>query len=92
MSTLPDIATMIPIKLFVCASSGSESVMGDVQGKAEARLRRDGGNNLEWVSVGTTLVGAEEGGGPKVGSGNLVPVNTRIYTLHRSEDTARGLQ
>ena len=40
MSTLPDIATMIPMKLYVCGSSGSELAMGDVQGKVRARLRR----------------------------------------------------
>ena len=34
---ITDIATVIPIKLAAFGSFGSESAMGDVQGKAEAR-------------------------------------------------------
>lgn len=50
MSTLPDIATVIPIKLAVIGSSGSESAIGDVQ-EAESEAGRAQGTENEIKKV-----------------------------------------
>lgn len=85
ISTLPHIATVIPIKLAVFGSSGSESAIGDVQGKVKAR--QNGG----WC-LGRGLDRAEEGGNLEASTGKSVPVNEGTYILQGSEESARGPQ